>query len=120
MFVVMTFVAFIAFTLRTKSNLRIFPVLNGNKCLVDTVAQEIILIPNDPRFVSGAVNLFGFATTISNFATVGGILDDFADLGRAEQLAPGVPVVQLQDAVALQILCDEPPAHLFMHIQVED
>ena len=54
MFVVMTFVALIAFTLRTKSNLRIFPVLNGNKCLVDTVAQEIILIPNDPIFVSGA------------------------------------------------------------------
>ena len=104
MFVVMTFVALIAFTLRTKSNLRIFPVLNGNKCLVDTVAQEIILIPNDPIFVSGAVNLFGFATTISNFATVGGILQNLADIGCAEKLALGVLMGEFLDTVTLQIL----------------
>ena len=104
MFVVMTFVALIAFTLRTKSNLRIFPVLNGNKCLVDTVAQEIILIPNDPIFISGAMNLFGFATTISNFATVGGIFQNLADIGCAEKLALGVLMGQFLDTVTLQIL----------------
>ena len=120
MFVVAAVIALVPLALRAESDLRVLPILNGDERLMDAVAQQIVVIPNDAIVVACAVNFFCLSTPIGDFAAVGGVLDDFADIGRAEQLAPGVPVVQLQDAVALQILRDEPPAHLFMHIQVED
>ena len=114
--VVAVVIALVPLALGTEPDLRVLPILNGNKRLMDAVAQQIVVIPDDAVVIARAVNLLRLPTPIGDLAAVGGVLDDLADIGRAEQLAPGVPVVQLQDTVALQILRDEPPAHLLVYI----
>ena len=113
-------IALVPLSLRAEPDLCVLPILNGDERLMDAVAQQIVVVPDDAVVIARAMNLLRLSAPIGDLAAVGGVLDDLANISRAEQLAPGVPMVQLQDAVTLQILRDEPTAHFLVNIQVED
>ena len=119
--VILTMVDLLVFLcLGNQFHLCIMPEFFGNKCFVQTIDQQIVVLFNKTVIVSCAMHLFRPASAIGDLAAVNRIFQYPADKRRIKQRILAVLSLDFSNAMIGEVSGKTVCAHVGMHVLVKD